>query len=146
MKFFIDKPQRLSLIQIGYENQLHVRSKKDNINNDEEMKSLFSDNVFTVVFTCSTSLSHLFFKTQLCKSNVLTNAIPHVHKVSGICIHGFRIFLNLTELQDCPDNHYWFYDRLQAYLDQPHPGNSNFVTNKLIPYRLLYSCYIRGNV
>ena len=33
-----------------------------------------------------------------------------------------------------PEKHYWFYDRLQAYLDQHHPDNSNFVTNKLIPY------------
>ena len=29
--------------------------------------------------------------------------------------------------------HYWFYDKLQAYLDH-HPDNNNFVTNKLIPY------------
>ena len=81
---FIDKPQRLSLIQIGYERQWHVRSKQDYINNDEEMKSLFSYDVFTVVFTCSTTLSHPSLKAQLCKSNVLTNAIPHVHKVNII--------------------------------------------------------------
>ena len=33
-----------------------------------------------------------------------------------------------------PDKHYCFYDRLQAYLDQHHPDNSTFVTNKLIFY------------
>ena len=79
---FIDKPQRLSLIQIGYEKQCHVRSKKDYTNNDKEMKSLFSDDVFTVVFTGSRTLSHPFLKTQLCKSNILMSAIPHVHKIT----------------------------------------------------------------
>ena len=56
--------------------------KKDYINNDEEMKSLFSDDVFTVVFTGSGNLSHPFLETQLCKSNVLISAIPHVHKIT----------------------------------------------------------------
>ena len=269
---FIDKPQRLSLIQIGYEKQWHVRSKKDYINNVEEMKSLFSDDVFTVVFTGSRTLSHPFLKAQLCKSNVLISAIPHVHKLtidkwdmysqlqnflkpygtsveqlklmpntylmselirsqsvlqdlkekkpntmwlikprtgSGGCgievidstlqleqkmvssdenivqeyIHNLlllegckfdiRAFILIANTQPymlfhhdgylrvslkvydpkgsrdahlsntqiqienpdfSPEKHYWFYDRLQTYLDQHHPDNNNFVTNKLIPY------------
>ena len=269
---FIDKPQRLSLIQIGYEKQWHVRSKQDYINNDEEMKSLFSDDVFIVVFTGSRTLSHPFLKTQLCKSNVLISAIPYVHKLTidkwdmysllqnylkhygtsveqlklvpntylmseliqspsvlqhlkerkpnnmwlikprigsggtGIevidstlqleekivssdekivqeyvhnllllegCKFDIRAFILIANTQPymlfhhdgylrvslkayhpkgshdahltntniqienpdfSPEKHYWFYDRLQAYLDQHYPDNSNFVANKLIPY------------
>ena len=97
---FIDKPQCLSLIQIGYEKQWHVRSKKDYINNDEEMKSLFSDDAFTAVFVFTGSKHLSFLKTQLCKSNVLMSAIPHSYNftmISGVCIQSFRIFLNLME-------------------------------------------------
>ena len=43
------------------------------------MKSLFSDNVFTVVFTGSRTLANPFLKAQLCKSNVLMSAI---HKLT----------------------------------------------------------------
>ena len=66
------------------------------------MKSLFSDDVFTVVFTCSTTLSHPSLKAQLCKSSVLTSAIPYVHKVTiDKCdmYSWLRVFLNLTEHQ-----------------------------------------------
>ena len=78
---FIDKPRMTSLLQISYEKQWYLRPRVD-INDEEEMKSLFSDDVFTVAFTSSSNLGHPLLKPQLCKANVLIGAVPYVHKLT----------------------------------------------------------------
>ena len=269
---FVDVPCLTSLIRIGHEKRWHIIRERLSSVNDEEIKSLFSDDVFTIAFTASLTLLHPLFKAQLCKSNVLMGAVPHVYNLTrdkwetylllqkflkpyGMSVeqlylmpktylmselmqspsdlqylkdtkpnsmwlikprrnfggHGIEVINstlqleqklelsdrrivqeyihNLLLLEGCkfdirafiliantqpymlfhhdgylrvslkvydpkgsrdahlsnthiqienpdfsPEKHYWFYDRLQTYLDQHHPDNNNFVTNKLTPF------------
>ena len=79
---FVDKPCLTSLIQIGHEKQWHVIRERLSSVNDDEIKSLFSDDVFTIAFTASLTLLHPLFKAQLCKSNMLMGAVPHLYKLT----------------------------------------------------------------
>ena len=86
------------------------------------MKSFFLDNVFTVVFTGFKTLSHPFLKPQLCKSNVLINVIPHVHKLT---INKWDMYSRLQN----------FLKSYGASLDQLKIVPNSYLMNELIQSR-----------
>ena len=97
---FVDVPCLTSLMQIGHEKQWYVVRERLSSDNNEEIKFLFSNDVFTNVFMGSLTLSHPLFKAQICKSSVLMGAVPHVYnllRISGKHIYCSRAFLSLIK-------------------------------------------------